>query len=966
MRCAVFSFYVITVFVSSAAFSQEYSYTHYDITEGLAGTTVYCITQDADGFIWVGTETGVSRFDGTHFKNFTTGDGLTDIEVLQIFGDSKGRVWMAPFKKSICYYYRGKIYNPGNDTMLSRIPLKGNIEGFAEDAQGNLLIEERAGLHLVLAGGTVENYDSINGYPIRSCTAICRSSSGHFLVQEGRNIWNFSDSFSFFRPILMQNQGPLFISMSGRGVVWASTVSLSAFTSFESGQAFYRNEDKLHYKHVSFSMPNDGYIYLNEVGGTIQIDPETGVQRFFLPGNQVSKTFSDRDNNLWFTTLNHGIYRLNSEKLRTKMFGSEGHQAASPCAILQLPGSMWIGTDHNQLFQMAVPEFRITDRVKFLPEGKDRVVLIDTFRRGILFCSGYGVSLMTSSLHFISHFQLDTKWACRLNAEELMIGSATGVVIFNFISGLVTDTLSRERSTAGYSNGRDIYFGTMSGLYRVSADRSVVFLGKKIPFLTKRVSSMAVDSDGTLWVASYDDAGIIGVRNNTVVAVLTQKQGLTSDICKTLLVRGAVLWVGTDKGLNAVQLDRPGYPVTRYTSNEGLGSDMVNYLYSSDSMMYAGTTAGLTFFKANAVMTGEPCRLQLLRLINSGADRLADTGNLSLSYRAKDIRFEFVAISYRSAGNIRYRYRLLGLDSNWRETDQNFLDYPSLPSGGYTFQLQATNKFGVESRMLSLPFRVQTPYWESAWFRTLLVVVLTVLTWFLVTWRIRYIRRRQSEREELVRQRAEMENVALQAQMNPHFIFNCLNSIQQFVFDKDVEATNEYISGFARLIRATLNHSSQPFISVAEEVEFLTDYLSLEKMRFKNKMDFSIEVEPGLDVHEWHLPPMLLQPYVENSVRHGLRHKTSGQGHIEVQFRSSGDKLLLTIRDNGIGRKKAMEFKTGEHIEYQSRGMSLTSSRIKMINLLYRSHIVVRVDDMVDELGRSDGTRITMEFPIFR
>src|ERR1700735_3223416 len=108
--------------------SQEYSYTHYDITEGLAGSTVYCITQDKDGFLWVGTETGVSRFDGTHFKNFTTADGLPDIEVLQIFGDSKGRVWMAPFRRSICYYYHGKIYNPGNDTLLSRIPFKGNIE----------------------------------------------------------------------------------------------------------------------------------------------------------------------------------------------------------------------------------------------------------------------------------------------------------------------------------------------------------------------------------------------------------------------------------------------------------------------------------------------------------------------------------------------------------------------------------------------------------------------------------------------------------------------------------------------------------------------------------------------------------------------------------------------------------------------------------------------------------------------
>ncbi|HEV3327513.1 MAG TPA: two-component regulator propeller domain-containing protein, partial [Puia sp.] len=240
MRCVAILLFVLASFVYSTAFPQEYSYTHYDITEGLAGTTAYCITQDADGFIWVGTETGVSRFDGTHFRNFTTADGLPDIEVLQIFGDSKGRVWMAPFRKSICYYYRGKIYNMGNDTLLSQISLKGNVEGFAEDAQGNVLIQERAGLHVVLAGGGVWNIDSIKGSPIRECTAVCRSADGHFLVQEGRNIWNFSDSFSFFKPIKIFGYEPIYIALNAKGAVWQADYEKAEFESFVSGKVLYR------------------------------------------------------------------------------------------------------------------------------------------------------------------------------------------------------------------------------------------------------------------------------------------------------------------------------------------------------------------------------------------------------------------------------------------------------------------------------------------------------------------------------------------------------------------------------------------------------------------------------------------------------------------------------------------------------------------------------------------------------
>jgi LytS/YehU family sensor histidine kinase len=216
------------------------------------------------------------------------------------------------------------------------------------------------------------------------------------------------------------------------------------------------------------------------------------------------------------------------------------------------------------------------------------------------------------------------------------------------------------------------------------------------------------------------------------------------------------------------------------------------------------------------------------------------------------------------------------------------------------------------------------------------------------------------------RRMAELEHIALQSQMNPHFIFNCLNSIQQFVFDQDMMATNEYITGFARLIRATLNNSSRTLISVSEEVEYLRDYLSLEKMRFKTKMDYQVQVEPGVDIQHSLLPPMLLQPYVENSVRHGLRHKKSGQGFIHIQFRKDKEHLLVIIQDNGIGRKKAMEYKTGEHIEYQSKGMSLTSARIQMLRVLYKTEIDVQIDDLRGEHGQAAGTRIEIRFPPIR
>jgi ligand-binding sensor domain-containing protein len=196
MRKTFLIIVLLILIFSCPALSQEYSYTHYDITDGLAGSTVYCITQDKDGFIWMGTETGVSRFDGIHFRNFTTSDGLPDIEILQMFGDSRGRVWMAPFKRSVCYYYRGSIHNQENDSLLRQVVLHQNIESFAEDTAGNILLQERTALHLITTGGSVLQIESLGREPIRGCAAVGSSISGHFQAQVGGKIIEFFPAFT--------------------------------------------------------------------------------------------------------------------------------------------------------------------------------------------------------------------------------------------------------------------------------------------------------------------------------------------------------------------------------------------------------------------------------------------------------------------------------------------------------------------------------------------------------------------------------------------------------------------------------------------------------------------------------------------------------------------------------------------------------------------------------------------------
>ena len=339
-----------------SAFPQEYSYTHYDISDGLAGSTVYCITQDKDGFIWTGTETGVSRFDGTHFRNYTTIDGLPDVEILEMFGDSKGRVWMAPFRKAICYYYKGKIYNQENDSLLKLFRLRGNVLRFAEDDAGNVLVQEKTVLHLVAANGALSEFDSIGTQPIRKCGAISPSNDGHFLVQADNEVYKFSDNrFTPFLPIFIASSWPGFICINPRGMIWRVDSNQAAIRSFVTGKTTSFSLDWLHFGHLSYTSIDDSLFYINEFSGANEYNTSTGASRIFLPGKQVSRTFKDATGNTWFTTLGQGIYRLNSDEFRTIRLNAPGMEASSIYAINKMGNQLLVGDNHNYIFGFSLP-----------------------------------------------------------------------------------------------------------------------------------------------------------------------------------------------------------------------------------------------------------------------------------------------------------------------------------------------------------------------------------------------------------------------------------------------------------------------------------------------------------------------------------------------------------------------------------------------------------------------------------
>ncbi|HET6254681.1 MAG TPA: histidine kinase [Puia sp.] len=970
MKRYIFALWLIRSLMPVVAHAQEYSYTHYDITEGLAGSTVYALAQDKDGFLWASTETGVSRFDGTHFRNFTAADGLPDIEVLQLFGDSKGRVWMAPFKRSVCYYYRGRIHNQDNDSMLSSIHLGSTVQAFMEDSAGNLLIEENSAIHVVTPDGKVRNYDSIGGRPINECAVACLDTDGHFLIQIGERVVKLTDQgFGPEAKVVIDMVHPNFIALSPNYLVSKSNANHFVLLSLKTGRSRILPFKDLPNRTISLAIFDDSLIYFNQLTGSMEYNFHTGKSVRFLRGKSISRIFRDRDGNLWFSTMGQGIYRLSSDEFRTKVISTADAEQTSVHSIMKIGPELWIGNDHNQVYKLSLPGLELKGRVALTPDSKNRILYIDTLDRRTAFFAGDNNLAFCNRVTTapVDEGPFGVKSVVRMD-RRLLIATAAGVVVYDETLRKVVDTLWRERTTVAYYYQDTIYVGTVHGLYRLNRKRSIDFLGANVPYLRERISAIARSKDGIVWIGLYGE-GVVGYRHDSVVAVFNKGRGLTSDICRNLYLYGQTLWVGTDKGLNRIALDRPGYPITRYTFNDGLGSDIINVVLQDSSVVYVGTPAGLSYFDQSKAVTREGCRLYLLSVLNNGKDRTADTAALVVPFGDRNVQFGFVGISYRSVGDITYRYRMIGLDSVWRTTKQTLLEYPVLPPGNYEFQLEAVNKFGISSETLQQRFIVVTPFWRTIWFEVLVVAVFAFGTWGIANRRIRTIRRRQQERERLNKKMLEIERMALQAQMNPHFIFNCLTSVQQYIVDQDILSANKYITGLARLIRLTLHNSSLAFIRLADEIDYLSAYMSLEKLRFKQKMDYSIEIDPQIPQSAYYIPPMLIQPYIENSIRHGLRHRKAGMGYIRLRIRQDilldRRGLTVIVEDNGIGRERSAQYKTAEHIEYQSKGMTMTAERIRIINATYGGNIQVKVIDLKDASGEPAGTRVVMQFRIF-
>ena len=944
--------------------AQEYSFAHYDVKEGLPSSVVYAAVQDKEGFMWFATEGGLSRFDGIHYKNFTIQDGLPDNEIIGLFVDSKNRIWIIPFKNTICYYYQGKIHTPQNDSVLNSVKINTLVSSIVEDRHGNILIIESNTMYAILPSSKVKKWNKIFGSNFYGLN-VSLNNGGN--LEAAVHIMN--PGYPGITIVEGMPDEPRLAQSYEKGLINSANSIVSAL-----GLRIYESENQIIYEKpgsrgslplpgnfISVNLLQDSNICLNTATGSYIYDYNGQLIDLFLKNKIVNKAYSDDEGDWWFCTQGEGVFRLISSGV--KIFSFKQDEASFPVySIAKFDSSIYLGTDRYRIAILNGDRYQVkkiyagylSGRVRAMAKSNAQNIIYGTDDAIIL---GKPERILTPR-----DLRISVK-AMQLKGNELLTATHIGILRLDLSERKKPDTLWHYRATSVCELDNSVYFGNLNGLYRIlekSGARSV----EEISSLSDtKISALAASRDSILWVATFGK-GLFGIKDGKVQHVLTTDSGLCSNTCRCLFIQDDVVWVGTDRGVSKVSLDAKGVSILNFSTADGLASDIINAIYSDENTVYIGTAEGVTRLDQTRISQNSTCRLRITGIQAGSSKYYHDTTNLLLPHFYNQFNVEYSGISFKSAGDVVYYYRLIGLNNDWQTTRTNFISYPTLPSGAYRLELYAVNKYGVKSNDLSLSFEVKQLLWETWWFKLAAGLLILAGIWTFIALRIKWLKRKEKA-ESLIKERIyELEQMALKAQMNPHFIFNCLNSIQQYVMERDFTGVNTFISDFASLIRKTLESSSKKEISLEEELEYISTYLRLEKSRLEDKFNFQIHIDDEIIPSEYYLPPMILQPCLENSIRHGIRYRPDNFGEINVFIRKDDAYLACIIEDNGVGRKIAQKYKGVSHIEYQSKGMQLTMNRIEMLSLTSERKARVEWEDIINGKGKVEGTRVTIQFPL--
>ena len=1003
------------------SFSQSFSFRKIDQNTGLSELTTAYLSVDSNNFIWIGTNDGLNRFDGKNIKVYhpILPNGQPDPNLSsKVFEDRFGNKWFTT-ANSVQYLDKktGKLksYQLPNENRSNAgstyhafhldkknklwVSANGSLVHFdvlthkdsvlfplnsywcyaVQDSLNqekfliNPLLEERAGVQILDNKGVSEKYFIKNdpkGFPAAYILFL--------FIENDSTIWMPSNigliKFNPYKPynykiILPENHesSPNFSDAKiwGEKYLWVSSRDKGLFLFELQNEQFIRND--------SVSSSPDGFFSFPEVDNLF-----------------VTK------NSLWLSTWGKGVLFTNfSNKSFNQLFFKKKAQISDtkrPVNFLSFnkEGSLFATIQNEGVFFSNLKEgfFEQYFPVKkifldnrdpyyhFSDSDGDHWILSPSTLVVNRKKSG-GLSLVKNNFKGLSKIE-------EVSPNELLIMDFSGVHYFEKGNSF------RKNQIIDFEDGYFFYLDSKKRIYLSDGrdklhiyqykSQSAQFI-KTIDYVGY-INSLVEDKDReSLWFASNKGLLKISSFNLENQFIIDPENKLQRSINCILQDDEGRLWLSSNNGILNYNIITK--KVRHFTESDGLVSNQFRLRSCCKGpygKLYFGSNNGATYFSPKEIRDNpnEPL-LHITSIVINDKEELENVNFINLkkktfTYDKRTVSFYFTGIEYSAPKENKYKYYLEGYDQDTVYAGTNgFARYANLPAGKYSFNIWGANSDDVWTKKpKTFELTILPPWYQTWWFKIITICTILFLLYSAYRFRIRQIQRKEAfkRKEAEFRQKeaeykqlvAETETAVLRLQMNPHFIFNGMNSISRYILQKDINTANDYLVRFSKLMRTILKFAEKPFVSVNQEIHLLKDYLDTEAMRVGDHLRYSIEVDENIDQDEVILPTMILQPFVENAVWHGLSKKKSG-GLIQVRFNLEKEYIICSIEDNGIGR--IASFKQKPRLEnHESKAISITQKRLQLLEKKYNCSSSLKIEDLFDLHRKPLGTKVELKIPL--
>lgn len=946
--------------------------------DGLPSNEVYFVLSDSKGYVWMCTDAGIAKYNANNFKVFSTANGMPDNTVFEAKEDGDGKIWFRTLTNKIGFILNDSVFNIAANSVINSFVSEGKIISFGIEKNGDLLIgkQNTSMCSFLKISPPYKSSDAnvVKSKFINLCgTDVIILSNKSLVFTEARN-----SSFGAYYKINIFNEALNLIHNDS--ILHTETFPVSHFCLVKNN-LFYNSKNLLTKydleKKISHTI-NEPFnmlaltVYKDSVllvgtfnNGVYQYNTNDFVEATgnFLNGS--SPTFITRDfqNGLWISTLESGVYYYGSDEMVKFKLGDYNRNSISSM-IIKDSKTLWVGRYDGAVYELNYSVNQemfskmIYGRNKSELQNAEGLNVLLPINKNKLFIGSRNSNIVyhqigntenVELLNFRSALKSAIKYKDKLYACTVSEVYETDTV-FSKINhlGSINDRLSGISA-----NEKGLYVAGLKGLYIYNSDKHSFDRDARF---NERIEALA-ESGGNIFLVTKVN-GLFIIKGNKIDTI-SEKHGLISNICNSILINGKDIWVVSNRGISRVtDLNNGKYTVLNYSLDYFVDPVDIKELCILGDYLYFYSGNFVYAFNTNSGKQIEKCFIKEVVVDGKSKDL---NSKINLKYNSKDIKIYFEALFYNLKGKIAYRYNY---GTGWIYTSEASVNLVALSSGNYTFQVEAlsVNNEWVKSAN-SIILTVEKPYWQTFGFILLLIVVSTAL----LSAALFAINRRhlwqEKKKNQLNIKMIELESKAVRSLMNPHFIFNSLNALQKFILESDLENAEKYLIKFSKLLRKLLESGAVDKISLTDEVDILNKYLEIEKLRFDNSFDISIEsdIENGKDIF---IPFMLIQPFVENAIWHGLIPK-NGQKRLSVKFtRLDENRLFCVVDDNGVGRAAGMLRKNP--LKGKSLALDLIRQRLDLITRSTAINCFYEIKDKEDDDLKSLGTRVEIILPILK